>query len=122
MNAVVYTSRGERRFDTSDQRLAFGEEISRVLMSMVRTAPPTLGFILSKGGITSNDVLGTGLGLRTARVVGQIHPGCSVVMTPEDHRLGAIPVVIFPGNVGDDESLTLVYRRLVGGSGSRQPR
>jgi uncharacterized protein YgbK (DUF1537 family) len=113
-DVALFTSRTERQFATAEERLAFGLEISRVLMTLVREAPPTLGFVLSKGGITSNDVLSTGLGLRTARVVGQIHPGCSVVVTPEDHRCGSIPVVIFPGNVGDEESLRLVYDRLRG--------
>ncbi len=113
-DVVLSTSRVERRFETREDRLAFGEEISRVLMDVVRRAPHTLGFVLSKGGITSNDVLAHGLGLSSARVVGQIHAGCSVVLTPHDHRLGSIPVVIFPGNVGDEESLLIVYDRLVG--------
>ncbi len=113
-DVVLSTSRTERRFSTHEQRLAFGEEISRVLMDVIRRAPHTIGFILSKGGITSNDVLTFGLGLSSARVVGQIHAGCSVVLTPHDHRLGSIPVVIFPGNVGDEESLLTVYDRLVG--------
>lgn len=122
VDVALYTSRIERRFDTAAERLAFGEEVSRVLMSVVKAAPTTLGFILSKGGITSNDVLSSGLSLRAARVVGQIHPGCSVVMTPSNHRLGAVPVVIFPGNVGDEKSLTVVYRRLVGARASRRRR
>jgi uncharacterized protein YgbK (DUF1537 family) len=111
-DVLLSTSREERTFDTAEERLAFGLEISRVLMTIVRHAPATLGFILSKGGITSNDVLSTGLELRTARVAGQIHPGCSVVLTPPEHRHGSIPVVIFPGNVGDEESLRLVSDRL----------
>jgi uncharacterized protein YgbK (DUF1537 family) len=113
-DVVLSTSRTERTFASPEERLGFGLEISRILMSVVREAPPTLGFILSKGGITSNDVLSTGLALGSARVVGQIHPGCSVVLTPAEHRLGSIPVVIFPGNVGDEESLRLVYDRLSG--------
>jgi uncharacterized protein YgbK (DUF1537 family) len=45
--------------------------------------------------------------------VGQIHAGCSVVLTPQDHpRLPSIPVVIFPGNVGDETALATVYNRL----------
>ena len=114
-DVALSTSREERTFATSEERLAFGLEISRVMMTLVRHAPQTLGFMLSKGGITSNDVLSTGLGLRTARVAGQIHPGCSVVLTPPEHRFASIPVVIFPGNVGDDESLRLVYDRLTAG-------
>jgi uncharacterized protein YgbK (DUF1537 family) len=36
-----------------------------------------------------------------------------VVLTPHDHpRLPDIPVVIFPGNVGDENALATVYQRL----------
>jgi uncharacterized protein YgbK (DUF1537 family) len=33
-------------------------------MDVVRGLPPTLGFLISKGGITSNDVLSDGLALK----------------------------------------------------------
>jgi uncharacterized protein YgbK (DUF1537 family) len=87
--------------------------VSAFLMDVVRNLPITLGFLISKGGITSNDVLSSGLALRTSRVVGQILPGCSVVCCPADHpRYPNLPVVIFPGNVGDDQALATVYGRL----------
>jgi uncharacterized protein YgbK (DUF1537 family) len=112
---VVYTSRVERTFATQAGRLAFGEEVSRLLMDVVRALPPTLGYLVSKGGITSNDVLSDGLALRTSRVLGQVIPGCSVVRCPADHpRFPDLSVVIFPGNVGDEAALATVYRRLSG--------
>ncbi len=111
--AAIYTSRGERRFETQTRRLAFGELISACLMDVVRNLPAGLGFLISKGGITSNEVLSTGLVLRTARVLGQILPGCSVVRCPADHpRFPDLPVVIFPGNVGSVDALTQVVRVL----------
>ena len=110
---VLYTSRGERRFDGVAERLAFGERVSGFLMRLVRNMPRETGFLISKGGITSNDTLSDGLALRTARVVGQVRAGCSVVVCPEDHpRYPNLPVVIFPGNVGGDEALTEVYETL----------
>jgi len=112
---VIYTSRLKRSFASRSERLAFGEVVSGTLMDIVRGLPTTLGFLISKGGITSNDVLSTGLALRTARVVGQILAGCSVVCCPPDHpRYPDLPVVIFPGNVGDEDALALIYRRLAG--------
>jgi uncharacterized protein YgbK (DUF1537 family) len=75
----------------------------------------TIGFLISKGGITSNDVLSDGLALRTSRVLGQILPGCSVVRCPPEHpRYPDLPVVIFPGNVGDENALATAYQRLRG--------
>ena len=113
--AVVYTSRVEKTFSNQAERLAFGEQVSALLMDVVRNLPVTIGFLISKGGITSNDVLSDGLALRTSRVLGQILAGCSVVRCPSDHvRYPDLPVVIFPGNVGDDHALATVYQRLCG--------
>lgn len=112
---VIYTSRVEKAFPDQATRLAFGERVSGFLMDVVRNLPETLGFLISKGGITSNDVLSSGLALRTSRVLGQILPGCSVVRCPADHpRYPKLPVVIFPGNVGDQGALATAYTRLAG--------
>jgi len=117
---VIYTSRAERRFPDQTARLAFGEQVSGFLMEVVRGLPPTLGFLVSKGGITSNDVLSAGLALRTARLLGQILPGVSVVRCPHDHpRYPDLPVVIFPGNVGDDRALATVLERLTPAAGAK---
>ena len=110
---VIYTSRTELQFNDLQSRLSFGEQVSAFLMDVVRNLPVTTGFLISKGGITSNDVLSNGLALRTSRVVGQIHAGCSVVRCPDNHpRYPRMPVVIFPGNVGNEQALAKVYLRL----------
>lgn len=113
--SVIYTSREEKTFADQNTRLAFGQQVSALLMDVVRALPPSLGFLISKGGITSNDVLSTALALRSARVLGQILPGCSVVRCPQDHpRYALMPVVIFPGNVGGTDALATAYARLAG--------
>jgi uncharacterized protein YgbK (DUF1537 family) len=115
LTPVIFTSRKEIAFDNEHTRLAFGERVSALLMDVVDQLPRDIGFLISKGGITSNDVLSQGLALRTARVLGQILPGCSVVRCPEDHaQFPQLPVVIFPGNVGDDNALATACRRLAG--------
>jgi uncharacterized protein YgbK (DUF1537 family) len=115
LTPVVFTSRVEIAFTEQATRLAFGDMVSAFLMDVVRNLPRTLGFLISKGGITSNDVLSSGLALRTSRVLGQILPGCSVVRCPADHpRYPDLPVVIFPGNVGDEQALATAYGRLAG--------
>jgi uncharacterized protein YgbK (DUF1537 family) len=112
LTPVVFTSRTERQFASVAERLEFGEAVSGTLMDVVRQLPATLGFLISKGGITSNDVLSSGLALTASRVLGQILPGVPVVQTPPNHRLPQLPVVIFPGNVGDDDALAEAWRRL----------
>ena len=110
---IVYTSRQELTFKDVQTRLEFGVAVSALLMDIVRGLPTDIGFLISKGGITSNDVLSTGLALRSARLLGQIIPGCSVVRTPIDHpQFPNLPVVLFPGNVGDANALATTYQRL----------
>ncbi|MEG3436016.1 four-carbon acid sugar kinase family protein [Pannus brasiliensis CCIBt3594] len=119
---VIYTSRQELTFDTVEERLDFGIAVSALLMDIVKGLPKDIGFLISKGGITSNDVLSTGLNLRSARLLGQILPGVSMVRTGADHPLFPnLPVVLFPGNVGDATGLATVYRRLDSvGAGKRE--
>lgn len=110
---VIFTSRHERTFSDEAARLAFGEAISDFLMDVERGLPRTLGWLISKGGITSNDTLSKGLALASARVLGQILSGVSVVRCPEDHpAFPNMPVVIFPGNVGGDDALLTAFLRL----------
>jgi uncharacterized protein YgbK (DUF1537 family) len=110
---VIYTSRKELEFENAEIRLKFGEAVSALLMDIVRGLPADIGFLISKGGITSNDVLSTGLSLKSVRQIGQIIAGCSVVKTEADHPLFPnLPVVLFPGNVGDSNALATVYKRL----------
>ncbi|MGI8501005.1 MAG: four-carbon acid sugar kinase family protein [Hassallia sp.] len=115
---VVYTSRQELSFKDVKTRLDFGEKVSGLLMDIVRGLPSDIGFLISKGGITSNDVLSNGLALTKARLLGQILAGCSMVITASDHpQFPNLPVVLFPGNVGDADALATVYLRLTKNTG-----
>lgn len=110
---VVYTSREELTFEDIDTRLQFGAKVSNLLMDVVRNLPLDIGFLISKGGITSNDVLSNGLALKKARLLGQILAGVSMVRTPDNHpQFPNLPVVLFPGNVGDADAVSTVYQRL----------
>jgi uncharacterized protein YgbK (DUF1537 family) len=114
---VFYTSREELTFDDIQTRQDFGAAVSRLLMDIERNLPADLGFLISKGGITSNDTLSNGLALTAARLLGQILPGVSVIITPDDHpQFPKLPVVLFPGNVGDRYALAQAYQRLKGKS------
>lgn len=109
---VVYTSRGELTFADVQTRLDFGVAVSSLLMDVVRGLPEGVSFLMSKGGITSNDVLSEGLALPTVRLLGQVLPGISVVRTEADHpQFPQLPVVLCPGNVGDDDALAVIYQR-----------
>ncbi len=110
---VVYTSRQELTFKDVPTRLQFGADVSALLMDIVQGLPSDIGFLISKGGITSNDVLSTGLNLTYARLLGQVIAGCSMVRTEANHpQFPNLPVVLFPGNVGESDALAIVYQRL----------
>ncbi|MEM6446146.1 MAG: four-carbon acid sugar kinase family protein [Cyanobacteria bacterium P01_D01_bin.123] len=110
---VVYTSRTELTFDNVQTRMEFGDRVSTLLMDIVRQLPQNIGFLISKGGITSNDTLSKGLELQTARLLGQVLPGISMVRAPAEHpAFPNLPIVLFPGNVGDVDALAIVHRRL----------
>ena len=82
-------------------------------MDIVRGLPADIGFLISKGGITSNDTLSNGLALTSARLLGQVIPGVSVVTTGTDHpQFSNLPVVLFPGNVGGDDAVAAAYQRM----------
>ena len=111
--SIIYTSREELSFADVQQRLQFGSIVSSLLMDVVHGLPKSISFLISKGGITSNDVLSIGLNLTKARLLGQILPGCSVIRTEPTHpQFPNLPVVLFPGNVGKQDSLLAAWHRL----------
>jgi len=115
---VVHTSREELRFDSAEKRLLAGQTVSRFLAEVVRRLPTPPPYLVAKGGITSHDVLMSGLEVDRAVVLGQILPGVPVVAALAGSRFEAMPYVIFPGNVGGDEALVRVYEILSSGGPS----
>ena len=103
---VVYTSRQEIRLDDADKRQHLGRQVSDFLVDIVYRLPFTPSYLVGKGGITSHDILTKGLGIRTARVMGQIVSSVPCVMARD------FPYIIFPGNVGTEDSLREVYEKL----------
>lgn len=109
---VLYTSRREVRIDDVAARQALGEQISRFLVEAVRALPFRPDFLISKGGITSHDILTHSLEVKTARVAGQAAAGIPTLQTAADSPFPELLYVIFPGNVGAVESLREVVERI----------
>ena len=93
------------RDDTPESALRRSVEISDGVQSLVGRLTVTPSFIIAKGGITSSTVGTEALGVKKARVLGQICPGIPVWQTDPDSKFPGIPYVIFPGNVGDAGTL-----------------
>lgn len=109
---VIYTSRQGLDFANLSARLRFGALVSSFFAEIVQQLPTDIGYLVSKGGMTSNQILAQGLNLTTVRLLGQILPGCCVVQTTDDHPFPQLPIVLFPGNVGQPQDLVTIYQRL----------
>ncbi|MBO6240994.1 MAG: hydroxyacid dehydrogenase [Butyrivibrio sp.] len=107
VTAVVYTKRKVLSLpgDTKETALLRSAEISDAFTNIVASLGCEPAYIIGKGGITSSDIGTKALEVKRALVMGQIQPGVPVWKTDEDSRFPGIPYVIFPGNVGDDETL-----------------
>ncbi len=115
-SVAVYTRRD--RFDLSgadaDRQLEISVRISDAVTSIVGLMTVRPGFIVAKGGITSSDVGTKALRVHRAIVMGQIRPGVPVWMTGPESKFPGMPYVIFPGNVGEQDTLRQVVEILTG--------
>ncbi len=102
-----YTTRALITADTGDKEdeLRLSVKISDAVQSLVGRLTVTPAFVIAKGGITSSDVGTKALAVKKANVLGQIKPGIPVWQTGPESKFPQTPYVIFPGNVGDDETL-----------------
>jgi len=110
---VVYTSRQVQRPDGMEELLV-ARAVSGALVAIVRGITARPDFVVSKGGITSSDVGMLGLGAERVTVLGQVRPGVPVWRLGPESRFPATPYVVFPGNVGDAETLAEIVTELIG--------
>ena len=103
---VLYTSRGERRCRHAAERRALGLALAGLMARLAAALAPRLGYLISKGGITTHTLLADGLGLASVQLQGQLLPGLSLVLAGP----GALPLLTFPGNLGDAGTLHEAWR------------
>ena len=111
-HAALYTSRALISGSGRDSSLAIGQRVSQCLVEITRRLPLPPRFIIAKGGVTSSDLATGALGVKRARVLGQILPGIPVWQPDVDSRYPGGSYVVFPGNVGDDGALLQALRLL----------
>ncbi len=111
---AVYTSRTLVTGENRAENLAIGENVSHALIAALTEVMSRPRFIIVKGGITSHDVAQKGLGAVRALVLGQLFPGVPVwkLETEAQSKFAGVPYVVFPGNVGDPESLAQAVKKL----------
>ncbi|MFY0606571.1 MAG: hypothetical protein JXR10_07645 [Cyclobacteriaceae bacterium] len=111
-DCVLYTSRKLVAGNDKNQSLEIVNRVSNSLISLVQSIKTQPSFILAKGGITSSDIATKALEIKKATVLGQIIPGVPVWKTDTLSKYPCMCYVIFPGNVGDEKSLSEVYHKL----------
>ncbi|MGC5172754.1 four-carbon acid sugar kinase family protein [Microbacterium sp. DT81.1] len=113
-DVILHTSRLLVRSDDAAESLRISRAVSAGVVSVVNRTlhifPPR--FVIAKGGITSSDVAANGLEIRRAMVRGPMLPGIVSLWEALEGPATGIPYVVFAGNVGDEESLLAVTRKL----------
>ncbi|MFO7628772.1 MAG: four-carbon acid sugar kinase family protein [Prochlorococcaceae cyanobacterium] len=102
---VLASSRGELVCGSPRERRRLGLALAALMARLAAALAPQLGYLISKGGITSHTLLADGLALAQVELQGQLLPGLSLVLTPADAAVPQLPVLTFPGNLGDAGSL-----------------
>ena len=111
---VLFSSRGEWRGGSEREGRRLSRELARLMARLTAAMAPSLGYLISKGGTTTQTLLGAGLALRSLHLEGQLLPGLSLVR-PSDGRLQQLPILTFPGNLGDAGTLLLAWQRMEAG-------
>ena len=105
---VLFTSRKFMSLDYSEQ-LNFYNSLAFFIAELVTDLKYEIGYLISKGGITTNMILSNGLEADYVYLEGQILTGISVVTCTlkNDEKL---PIVTHPGNIGTKDSLVNIWK------------
>lgn len=112
--AVVYTSRALLAPEDAspEHKLALSVNISAGLTAIVSKLAIRPRYLIAKGGITSSDIATKGLGVRRALVLGQAAKGIPVWRCGQESRFPGMAYLIFPGNVGEPDTLKNIVEEL----------
>lgn len=111
-DTAIYTSRDLVLTDNPERNLEIGRLVSSGLIEILRQIQVRPRYLLAKGGITSHDIATKGMGVKRALVLGQLCQGISVWQFGPETRYKDLAYVVFPGNVGTNETLADVVRKL----------
>lgn len=111
-DGAVYTSRELVRGADAVSSLEIGSVVSDCLVRIVTGINEQPRYLVAKGGITSSDVATKALGIKRATVIGQALPGVPAWRCGEETRYPGMTYIIFPGNVGDDDALAQIVKKI----------
>ena len=102
---VLYTSRKTIFPTDKNDLIQFQLFLSAFIAEIVSAIKNEIGYLISKGGITTNTIISEGLEADSVYLEGQILPGISLVTFNLLKQKGKLPIVTFPGNIGNKMSL-----------------
>jgi uncharacterized protein YgbK (DUF1537 family) len=105
---VLFTSRKFMSLDYSKQ-FNFYNSLACFIAELVADLKYEIGYLISKGGITTNVILSNGLNADYVYLEGQILTGISVV-THNLKNNEKLPIVTHPGNIGTKDSLVNIWK------------
>jgi len=104
---VLFTSRKFMSLDSSEI-FNFYNLLACFIAELVSELKYEIGYLISKGGITTNLILSKGLNADYVYLEGQIFTGISVV-TYNLKNGEKLPIVTHPGNIGTNDSLVNIW-------------
>lgn len=116
-DVALATSRAPAHRQHGSASLQDARVVADALVDIVRSVVTnaSAAWLVAKGGITSHDLAVRALGMRRGRAIGQLFPGQISVWDPgPDSVRPNVRYVVFPGNVGDDDTLADAVQRLRG--------
>ena len=105
---VLFTSRKFMSLDSSEL-LNFYNLLACFIAELVADLKYEIGYLISKGGITTNLILSNGLNADYVYLEGQIFKRISVV-TYDIKNDEKLPIVTHPGNIGTEDSLVNIWK------------
>ena len=104
----IWPSRKFLSLDYSEQ-FHFYNSLACFIAELVAVLKYEIGYLISKGGITTNLILSNGLNASYVYLEGQILTGISVV-TYKLKNNEKLPIVTHPGNIGTKDSLVNIWK------------
>lgn len=111
-DVLIMTSRDLITGADERSSLDIGSTVAAALVAFLIQLKAKPRYVIAKGGITSSDMATKGLKMTKAMIVGQAAAGVPLWRCDEPTcKHPGLPYVVFPGNVGGDETLADVVER-----------
>ena len=105
-SVLVYTQRKLIKASSDAENLNISERVSNLLCQISSGLEQSPHFVVAKGGITSSDIATKSLNIKKALVMGQVFAGVPVWRAGPESKFPGMPYVVFPGNVGEEDTLS----------------